>query len=86
MIIWSIAGSFFLFRYIYMSIFSGSRFRVTRSDIEGLRDNIEGLRRDINTTNNRINDRVRLRELREVNKDIRSLFDKIEKNKDFIPS
>ena len=67
---------------------SSRRNRVTRTDIQGLRDSIENIQGDINVTNDRIDDRVRkrdhLRIMRSVRQDIRSLVDKIDKNKDFI--
>tara|TARA_B100000989_G_C19336894_1_gene383312 strand:- start:8 stop:463 length:456 start_codon:yes stop_codon:yes gene_type:complete len=57
-------------------------------DIDELKDDIVRIDGNIDTLNARIDDRVRLRvfrnEVGEVNKDIRSLVDKIEKNKDFI--
>tara|TARA_B100001057_G_scaffold191574_1_gene192527 strand:- start:1150 stop:1641 length:492 start_codon:yes stop_codon:yes gene_type:complete len=66
-------------------MFSSSRNRPSlQSDIDELKDDIVRIDRNINTLSDRIDDRARLRALREVNKDIRSLLDKIEKNKDFI--
>tara|TARA_Y100000768_G_scaffold374035_1_gene343343 strand:+ start:299 stop:1258 length:960 start_codon:yes stop_codon:yes gene_type:complete len=57
---------------------------VTRTDINELNEDIVRIDRNINTLSARIDDRARLRALREVRGDIRSLVNKIDKNKDFI--
>ena len=65
-------------------MFSRRRNRVTRTDINELNEDIVRIDRNINTLSARIDDRARLRALREVRGDIRSLVNKIDKNKDFI--
>ena len=80
--------AFFIYILYIMPLFSSSRNRVTRTDIDELSGEIERIDEDIDTLSARIDNRVRLRAhrdaLTDVNKDIRSLVDKIEKNKDFI--